>query len=359
MNQILSQLKSLPKPIKLATGIAASITSFIGICFFCLIVSAIMLPSTTPTPTITSEAAKIVSTETVSPTRTNEPTSTTAPTITVAPTPTEFVMVAAPTTTANLSLNCIPAGVPQIGKVIESVDGDTIKVLLDGAIFPVRYIGMDTPEMSFQHDVYGKEAGAKNSELVLGKMVYLYRDVSETDRYNRLLRYVVADGIFVNYELVITGFAQAKDYPPDTACSSTFHEAESMSQQNKLGLWSGIIPIPIAQPAEISTATISAPVTSTGSIAIKAVNKQAEYVIITNTGQTSVNLSGWILVSEKGNQSCALGGFINPGADVFIWSQGGNGTGFACNYSSPIWNNSAVDPAVLYNPSGNEVSRLK
>ena len=59
----------------------------------------------------------------------------------------------------------------------------------------MRYIGIDTPEMG---EAFGLEAWQANRELVEGKVVYLERDVSETDKYGRLLRYVYADDIFVN-----------------------------------------------------------------------------------------------------------------------------------------------------------------
>ena len=72
-----------------------------------------------------------------------------------------------------------------------------------------------------------------------------------------------------------------------------------------------------------------------------------------------MDLSGWRLVSEKGNQACGLGGQIGPGATLRIWAMAedaGQG-GFNCQFGSNIWNNSDPDPAVLYDPSGAEVSR--
>jgi len=52
--------------------------------------------------------------------------------------------------------------------------------------------------------------------LVEGKKVRLERDVSETDKYSRLLRYVWVDDILVEAGLVRQGLARAKAYPPDT-----------------------------------------------------------------------------------------------------------------------------------------------
>jgi endonuclease YncB( thermonuclease family) len=108
--------------------------------------------------------------------------------------------------------------------VVEVVDGDTIKVAIAGTTYSLRYIGIDTPEAG---DPMGTEATAANRQLVEGQTVYLVKDVSETDRYDRLLRYVyLADGTFVNAELVRLGFAQAKAYPPDTKYQDLFAQME-------------------------------------------------------------------------------------------------------------------------------------
>jgi len=113
-----------------------------------------------------------------------------------------------------------------------------------------------------------------------------------------------------------------------------------------------IPPTAVVQP----TATLP---TATGSLIIIGVNKQAEYVDIRNDGGASVDLNGWTLRSEKGPQDCALGGVIGPGETLRIWAMAesaGQG-GFNCGFGSNIWNNSESDPAVLINPSGQEVSR--
>ena len=65
----------------------------------------------------------------------------------------------------------------------------------------------------------------------------LITDVSEADKYGRLLRYVLVDGIFINYRLVWDGFAQAVTYPPDVACTDTFNQAEAEGRENCSGLW--------------------------------------------------------------------------------------------------------------------------
>lgn len=118
------------------------------------------------------------------------------------------------------------------------VDGDTIE-LLNGK--KVRYIGIDTPETVDPRkpvQCFGKEAKEANSNLVLNKVVILKKDVSETDKYGRLLRYVyLEDGTFVNLWLVKNGYAFVYTYPPDIAYSVEFVAAEREAKKNKLGLW--------------------------------------------------------------------------------------------------------------------------
>ena len=92
---------------------------------------------------------------------------------------------------------------------------------------------------------------------------------------------------------------------------------------------------------------------------IIAVDKGAEFVDIQNQGDQPQDLSGWTLVSEKGNQACALGSVIGPGEVLRIWAMAEDADqgGFNCAFGSAIWNNSEKDPAVLYDAAGQEVSR--
>ncbi len=133
----------------------------------------------------------------------------------------------------------------ETSRVTRVVDGDTIK-LTNGKT--LRYIGINTPETKDPRktvECFGKEASLQNQKLVEGKEVRLVKDVSETDRYGRLLRYVyivdpsTSSGkiIFVNDYLARQGFAYATSYPPDIKFQSQFRKAQKEAQQNKRGLW--------------------------------------------------------------------------------------------------------------------------
>ena len=123
---------------------------------------------------------------------------------------------------------------PEKARVTEVIDGDTI--IIDTG-HTVRYIGIDTPELHPVPEAYGREARLENRQLVEGKEVTLERDVSETDRYGRLLRYVYVDETFVNGELVRLGLAEAKAYPPDTRHQDMLEQMESEARQAGRGMW--------------------------------------------------------------------------------------------------------------------------
>lgn len=69
----------------------------------------------------------------------------------------------------------------------------------------------------------------------------------------------------------------------------------------------------------------------------------------------SIDLIGWTLVSERGDQRSVLTATISSGQTLRIWAA--SGLGFSCNLPGNIWNNSELDPAVLYNAQCKEVSR--
>lgn len=121
-------------------------------------------------------------------------------------------------------------------RVVRVIDGDTIEI--EGGK-RLRYIGIDTPEISGNNpDCFGREAYEKNKELVEGNIVRLEKDVSEIDRYGRLLRYIYKGDTMINDLLVREGFAYAYTYPPDVKYKDRFLEAQTVARNNNRGLWS-------------------------------------------------------------------------------------------------------------------------
>lgn len=132
--------------------------------------------------------------------------------------------------------------------VTDITDGDTIRVEIDGAEYKLRYIGLDAPEAG---DAGAKPATKANRRLVAGQTVLLESDVSDTDRFDRLLRYVwlERDGgyLLVNRELVRLGVARAKAYPPDTKYQDLLTSAQRRAKANGVGMWAAG-PVPFAPP---------------------------------------------------------------------------------------------------------------
>lgn len=124
-------------------------------------------------------------------------------------------------------------------EVVRVIDGDTIVVRIDGKEATVRYIGIDTPEpyRDGEPACFSLEASQKNKELVAGKTVRLESDQGNTDRYDRLLRYVYVDETFVNAELVKEGYARSMKIKPNTNHATEFLRLESTAREERKGLW--------------------------------------------------------------------------------------------------------------------------
>jgi len=162
------------------------------------------------------------------------PTATRTP---ISPTLTPTLVSPVPTAT--------PVRVP--AQVVRVIDGDTIEVSIGGELYKVRYIGIDTPETKDPRkgvEWMGPEAAAKNEELVGGKVVGLEKDVSETDKYGRLLRYVWVEDLMVNAALVWLGYAQVSTYQPDVKYTDFFLQLQREAREAGRGLW-GPTPTPL------------------------------------------------------------------------------------------------------------------
>ena len=119
-------------------------------------------------------------------------------------------------------------------RVSRVIDGDTIVV---GGGERVRYVGVDAPEAGEAPEPFGAEATELNRRLVEDQTVLLVRDTSDRDRFGRLLRFVYADGILINAELVREGYARAVVFPPDDEHASCFAALEEEAKKARRGMW--------------------------------------------------------------------------------------------------------------------------
>lgn len=136
-----------------------------------------------------------------------------------------------------------PRGKVLPATIVRVVDGDTININLNGKDETVRLLLVDTPETvhpSKPVQPFGPEASALAKEtLTPGKQVEVEIDVSERDKYGRLLCYLYVDGTMFNELLLEKGLARvAYIYAPNTRYVDQFYEVQKQAQAKAIGIWS-------------------------------------------------------------------------------------------------------------------------
>jgi len=151
---------------------------------------------------------------------------------------------------------------PEISVVARTIDGDTVE-LEDGR--RVRYLGVDAPETDANPNLgraepYGPEAAAFNRQLVERQVVWLLSDTTDRDDYGRLLRWVfLADGTFVQAELIRQGYAFVNIIPPDERFADLLRDLEARARAERRGIWATLLAVPTAGPAPSPTAAVRLP----------------------------------------------------------------------------------------------------
>jgi len=262
---------------------------------------------------------------------------------------------------ARLDAWCIPWNSRAVkATVLDVVDGVTIEVDLGGERRRVRYIGIDLLDYSDDWTNWARMT-EKNQELAAGKSVLLVEGVSGVvNEEEILLRYVLAEDVFINYEMVRDGYAIAASTPPDTVCDSAFQDAQTDAIQAGRGLWA---------PASTPTRTFPAPtatISRFGSLEIVNVafrgtiwQEPEEYVEIFNMGSQPVQLDGWS-VGDIGNHIYVFPKFTLRAGEycrVYTNLYRPRNCGFSFFSPSPIWDNEG-DCAYLKDATGRLVDEF-
>lgn len=93
-----------------------------------------------------------------------------------------------------------------------SIDGDTAHFYTtDGSYIKVRFLGIDTPESTMEHEAWGEAASNFTKNLLENaETIVIEAEGNMTDTYGRYLAFVWADGVLVNLEVVQNGYSNCK-----------------------------------------------------------------------------------------------------------------------------------------------------
>ena len=128
-------------------------------------------------------------------------------------------------------------------KLSKCVDGDTIKVKIDNKEYTVRMLAIDTPESVHPDkkvEYYGKEASEYTCNIVSNaKKIELEYDSGsdKTDKYDRLLAWVIVDGELLQDKLVSLGYAKVAYLYGDYKYTSLLEEHQELASAKNLGIW--------------------------------------------------------------------------------------------------------------------------
>ncbi|MFD1357162.1 thermonuclease family protein [Fictibacillus halophilus] len=127
-------------------------------------------------------------------------------------------------------------------QVLNVVDGDTIKVKVDGKSETVRFLLVDTPESVHPNkpvQPFSKEASKHTENMLSGSNVELELGIGERDKYGRLLAYVYADDKSVQESLLEKGLARvAYVFEPNTKYVDDYEKIQKQAQKEGIGIWS-------------------------------------------------------------------------------------------------------------------------
>ncbi|AKG91661.1 Micrococcal nuclease-like protein [Geoglobus ahangari] len=270
-----------------------------------------------------------------------------------------------PTPTAE-KLSILP-GKNYTARVVYVVDGDTIDVLFqDGTKERIRILGIDCPETDASRNrkgeydgiadtqylaVWGRKAEERAKELLDGKQVVVQTDdkAEPRDVYGRLLAYVYVNGVDFGAVMIKEGYARCY-YEAEFSKRDLYRQLEEEAKQNKIGLWNYSPPV-----VEILSVNYDA----CGEVDDRECLND-EYVVIANTGSTSVSLYGWKIQDESGKYYIFPDVVLDPGEQVILHTGKGldNSTDIFWNSGRAIWNNDH-DTAYLYNSEGELVDNYE
>lgn len=232
-------------------------------------------------------------------------------------------------------------------------DGDSFAARVpggDGGEVDVRMIGVNAPDRGeCLHD----QARQALVDMVGDGEVRLEEDVTDVDRYDRLLRWVYADGVNTNVRQVERGLALTVPSDPDVAHESELSTARLQARNAGLGIWD---PNACGPAATLAVRIVSVESDPPGR---DARDLNGEQAVLRNEGGVPVVMTGWRLRDDSTRNRFGFpdGFTLGPGAEVVVHVGSGTATATDLYWGNrfPLWGNRG-DTALLLDPIGNAVS---
>lgn len=251
---------------------------------------------------------------------------------------------------ASLLAACIPVGddgadpsemLPSEfpARVLEVIDGDSLRVESNGTAIEIRLAGINAPEAD---ECHGDVAALGLADLVGEEVAFVQTD---EDQFGRVVAYVWSSDGFVNSSMARAGdalaLADGGDRAPDIDDSARSARAAD------LGMWA-----PDAC-GEVLPAGLSVELTEPDPRGPDDEVLDDEYVTIRNDGTAAIDLSGWILRDESTANRLVLPAATRlvPGSVLIVHSGCPSPPEVGWCAGSPIWNNGG-DSVLLLGPAG-------
>jgi micrococcal nuclease len=229
--------------------------------------------------------------------------------------------------------------------LLEIVDGDSLRVEIDGEIVSVRLLGINAPELD---DCQGRAAQEALVDIVGDSAVEV--SGQDLDRFGRLLGEVRVRDTDVNAEMVRQGWALAIHGSGDRLLRAAAQAASA-----GLGLWD-----PTAgdchQP-EGQIEVVKADINPDGP---DDEHLNQELVVLANVGESAVDLENWILRDEStGNRLVLPAHELGAGIELTVHTGCGAATATDIYWCSdnPVWSNGG-DTVFILGPGGAYVDHL-
>ena len=262
------------------------------------------------------------------------------------------------------------SGGPQQGTewtvtITRVIDGDTVEAQFpNGETDTLRLLGVDTPETTLSRVTpgefegipdttagrdhlfnWGERATAYASDELENETVRIEIDPDADRRgsFGRLLVYIYVDGVNFNKQLLTNGYARM--YDSSFSKREEFRTAEATAQKNRVGVWGfeGFTPTPAGTSTnENHGHALSIALIHEDAEGNDHENRNDEYVVFENTGDTSLDLSGWTVSDDAGQTYSFPDGFTLPaGEQVTLYTGSGTNTDTELYWGSDraIWNN--------------------